>query len=98
MQNSLTANNGTTASFGPRVDRLAPNADADPLAFLAKVGAPAPTSQEWLEAFDWKLTKPELLFYWLTMDMYFQSTPQQSSHLQVFHVVPVVSRISKNGK
>ncbi len=97
-QSTVNTSNGALASSGSLLDLLGSQKDDDPLSFLPKVGTDVPTSQQWLEAFDWKLIQPGLLFYWLTTDMNFQRSPQQSSHLQVFHVVPKVSRISNNGK
>ena len=99
VQSTQDTRNGTwaSASYGPRVDRLVSHEDNDPLSFLAKVSNEVPTSHEWIEAFDWNLPEAELLFYWFTTDIYFQSSSQQSSHYPVVQVTPWVSRISNNG-
>ena len=105
VQNTLDMRNGTWASFGPRLDWLAFHEDQNPLSFLANadnevtssVTNGVPTSSEWLVAFDWNLSEADLLLYWLTTDIYFQRSPQQSSPLPVDYVTPWVSRISNNG-
>ena len=96
VQNTSDTRNGTLASYGPRLDRLVSHEDDGLLSFLT-VSNEVPTSQEWLGASDWNLSEAELLLYWLTTDIYFQSSSQQSSHLPVVKVTPWVSRISNNG-
>jgi len=85
---------GTWASYGPRLDRLVPHEDHDPLSFLTTARNEVPASHDWLEGFDWNLT--EALLYWVTTDISFQGGSQQQGHLPVFEVTPWVSRISNN--
>jgi hypothetical protein len=96
VQNTLDLRNDTWAS-GPRLDRLVAYEAEQRWSFLTNVGEEVPTNYGWVGAFDWSLPEAEVLLYWLTTDLYFQSVSQQSSHLPVVSVTPWVSRISNDG-
>jgi hypothetical protein len=95
--NTASTLNATSASYGPRRDRLVTPEDVDLWLFLTSISKQVPTSPEWFPAFNLNPSEAELLLYWLAVDTYFQRGPQQPSRLLVVHVIPSVSRISNNG-